>query len=819
MGSLLNDLLYAVRTARRSAGYALVVVAILGLGIGANAAFFGVVNAALLRPLDYADPNGLVALHEGFPDSQIDRSPFSPLDIEDLQREQQAFADLGAYRTVTFELTGDSSPTEVPGARTSAGVFRVLGVPPALGRTFSAEEDRVGGDVAVLSWALWQRQYGADPAIVGRSIRLDRRPYQVIGVMPRAFTFPQRGASANNEPADVWIPLTFTPIERLERGSGYNYSVVARLKPGTSIQMAQAHLDSLSRSIAENYPAAVRSAGFTPRLSVRTLREEISAQVRMPLLMLLGAGGFVLLVVCANVANLMLSRAVSRQLEFAVRTSLGAGRGQLLRLLLAEALVLSVGGAVVGILLAYWGVQAAPRVLTRSIPGLTDVTLDWRVVAFTVVVALVTALVFAVLPLVTLDRRSPADALRENTARSAGGRRSLLMQRAFVVSAVALSFVLLVGAGLLLRSFSALSAVDLGFRPEQVVTVSLVLPQSAYPTPATVNTFQRQLLGELTTVPGVRTAAIASDFPLMAGVESRRFQPDASAIAARVTPMTKLTWVRGPYFDTFGLTLLEGRFFTDAEHEENRQVVIVNQKLADRFWSGESAIGKRLKWGTSDSQYPWLTVVGVVSDVVDERIGTEAEVHAYEPYRQLPAVFLRRNIHAAVRTGSAAGLVSDLRAAVGRVDPQLATAAIEPMRQHVDDAYAPRRFGTWLLIAFAAGALLLAWVGLYGLLAYSTTRRRREIAVRLALGAHPQAVARMIVVQGIQLVAIGLAAGLLASSALMPLVSSLLYRTSRYDAVTFITVPLLVLVAALLACIVPAWRAARIAPLAALRAD
>ncbi len=816
--SVIQDLSYAARTFRHSPGFAVVVVLTLGLGLGANTAFFSVVNAALLRPLGYADEHRLVAVHEAFPDSHIERWPFSALDFEDLQRHQDAFEGVAAYRATSFELSGEA-PDRVQGAKVSASLFRTLGVNSVIGRTFDPAEDRPGVHVAILSWGLWQRRYGADPAIVGRSIRLDREPYTIIGVMPKTFGFPFRGPQANNEPADVWVPIAFTDRERVERGSNFTNSVVARLKRGVSLDMARAQLDVLAVRIAGNYPAAVRNAGFTPHLSALPLREEISGRSRFPLLMLLAAGGVVVLVACASVANLMLSRAAGRRREFAVRTALGARRGRLTQLLLCEALLLSAAGGALGVALAYWSVTAVPAVLTRSIPGSGDVPLDVRVLAFAAMTCLATSFIFAVLPAGTIDRRSPGDALREDTSRTTVGRRGLRMRQGSVISAVALAFVLLVGASLLVRSLSALLATDLGFREAQVVTASMTLPQTAYATPARVRGFHEALLSALSTAPEVRSASLSSDFPLTSS-DVRRFEPEGSAAAGRMTPMTKRTWVRGPYFETFGMTVRQGRFFSGEEHVEDRRVVIVNETLARRFWPGQDAVGKRLKWGTAQSQYPWLTVVGVVSDVADGPIGEEPDVHAYEPARQVPDFFLGRTVNVAVSAGgNTRALPMRIREEIRRLDPQLPIESLELMKQRVNDAFAPQRFSTRLIGAFAAIALLLASVGLYGLLAFWVAQQRQEIAVRIALGAEPRAVVRMVVGHGARPAIIGAAIGLVGSLLLTRFLTSFLYQTEPYDRLTFAAVPAVLMMVVLIACALPAWRATRFDPMTALRAE
>jgi predicted permease len=824
-GAFARDLRYAARMLRRSPVFTIVVVVTLALGIGANSAFFSVVNAVLIRPLGYADTHRLVSLSEGFPQAGIDHLLFSALDFDDLRNDQQSYDGVAAYRNVPFELTGGGTPERIMGAKVSAGLFDLLGVGPLAGRTFSAAEDRPGVNVAIVSWGLWQRRYAGAPALVGGQIQLDRQPYTVIGIMPRGFAFPRRGPQFNAEPADVWVPIAFSARERLERGSMHANSVIGRLKPGVSLEAARAELDVLSRRIAERYPPIVRNAGFSPKLSARFFREEVSGRFEAPLLMLLGAVGLILVIACANVANLVLSRTAVRTREFAVRTALGARRAQLMQQLLCEALLLAVAGGALGIGIAYLAIEAAPLVLVRSLPGLHDLAIDSRVLAFTAAISLATAVLFALLPVPMLDRRNPADPLRDD-ARSTDGVQRLNVQRGFVVLTVALACVLLVGAGLFIRSFAALTAIDLGFRPTRVLTASLTLPATFYRTSASVRTFQDSLATRLSALPGVRTVSLATDLPLTT-MEVRAFTPEGAASTATAVPTTNLTWVHGPYFETLGMTLVGGRFFSDDEHQQNRSVVIVNDRLARMAWPGQDPIGKRMKWGPAASQAPWLTVVGVIRDVTDGPIGTEPRVHAYEPFRQLPDFFLEgapnqfgRDLKVAMLAGGdPRGLAALLRQEVGKLDPALAIESIQAMDEQVGEVVAPQRFTSQLLATFAAMALLLASVGLYGVLAFATARRQKEIAVRMALGAERSAVIGMVIGQGARLVAAGLFAGLLTSLLLVRGVAALLYQPNPYDPMTFVIVPAVLAVAGFAACALPAWRAAGLQPTAALRGD
>jgi putative ABC transport system permease protein len=487
MSSFMYDLRHAIRTLRHHPGFCAVVVLTLGLGIGVNTATFSIVNAVLIRPLGFSEPERLVALHQGLPD--VEQAPFSPPDFLDLQRDQQSFEGVAAYLNVPFELSGTGEPIRIDGAKVSANLFSLLGAAPLLGRGITADEDRPGADVAVLSWGLWQRRYEGDRAILGRTVMLDRRPYTVIGVMSPEFEFPRRGPQSNNKPASLWVPMAFTDAQKQARGNEFNHGVIGRLKAGTSIEQARAEVEVLSQRINDNYSPALRNAGFSTRLSATPLQEEIVGRIERPLLLLLAAVGLVLLVTCANVANLVLSRAAARTREIAVRTALGSTRVRLLQLLLAEAVLLSVAGALLGVFTSRFIVAALPTVVAETLPAVRDISIDLRVLAFTAGIAIATSIVFALMPLVTAERRAPGAALQEEASRTTPGTRRHRVQASLVVSTVILAFVLLVGAGLFIRSFSAIMAIDAGFNAERVLTASLMLPRAGYGSAASVRAF------------------------------------------------------------------------------------------------------------------------------------------------------------------------------------------------------------------------------------------------------------------------------------------------------------------------------------------
>jgi predicted permease len=711
-----QDLLYALRTLRRNPAYATVVILTLGLGIGLNTATFSIVNAALIRPLGFAEPERLVALREHLQVRREENLNFSPPDFLDVERDKQSFEAVAAYVNVPFELSGRGEPIRIDGAKVSASLFSLLGVVPVVGRDFRREEDRPGMDVAVLSWGLWQSRYGGDRAIVGQTVTLDRRLYTVIGVMPAGFEFPRRGPRTNNQPASIWVPMAFTEAQRQARGNQHSHSVIARMKRGVSIDAARAELDVLARRINANYPPVLKNAGFTIGLSAAPLRDEIVGRMERALLLLLGAVGLVLLVTCANVATLVLSRAASRTREIAVRAALGASRARLMQLLLAEAVVFSTAGGLLGLAASRFMVGAVPASVTEALPAAQGISIDVRVLAFTGGIAIATSILFALIPLVTIDRRRDSLALQEGS-RSTPGLRRHRVQAGLVVSTVVLACVLLVTAGLFIKSFSALMKTDSGFNPDRVLTASLTLPPAGYRTAASVRGFHHALFTGASTLPGVRSAALMTDLPLER-YEHRVLSPEGIETKGGTPTTTNLSWVYGPYFQTLEIRLKSGRVFSDVETSEPRRVVIINERLARTFWPGQDAVGRRLRWGIDipENPNPWLTIVGVIADVADGPPGVEPFSHAYEPFSQFPDVvwnsgpgLFGRQIKLAVRTDSDPGaLASTVRGEITRIDRQLAIESIATMDDLLGEVVAPRRFSAMVLGGFAAGALLLA---------------------------------------------------------------------------------------------------------------
>jgi putative ABC transport system permease protein len=821
MRSLLYDLRQAVRSLIKAPGFTLVTVLTLALGIGANSAIFSLVNAVLLRPLGYPDAHRLMMIHEGMPQAGV-RFEVSPPDYLDLVAQQQSFSSIGAYRTRSQELSGGGEPEQVDGAEVTASVFDVLGVAAAQGRTFAPEEDQRQSGVAVISHDLWMRRFNGG-AVLGQPLVLDRRPYTIVGVMPPSFEFPRRGPPLNATPADVWLPLVFNPFERQARGMMYNHSVVARLRDGVSPAQAAADTAALANRIQANYPPELQKL-VTLQIHARPLDQELTGQVRRPLFFLLAAVGLVLLVACANVANLILSRSVARQREIGVRSALGAGRLRLFQVLLSEGILLAATGAALGLALAFWVLQAVPSALAAGLPSASDVPIDWRVVAFTSALAAGSAAVFALVPLIAGLRRDLSGLLREGSPRATGSRRQHQVQGALVVTSVAFAFVLLAGAGLLLRSFNRLIAAPSGVQAASVLTMQVRLPVTAYGTGPQVRTFYRALDERLRALPGVRAVAIASDLPLQPDGERRVFTAENS-VTGGVTSTVALTWVHGDYFGTFGVPLLRGRGFSSDEQRDNRRVAIVSRRIAETSWPGQDPIGKRLKWGPASSPAPWHTVIGMAGDVVDGAPGSEPVIHVYVPYTELPdaalgsplAGALRRFVIAVNADGDARALAGSARATVAALDPALPVSGVQTIAQLEHDRSAPQRFSALVVSGFGGVALLLAAIGLYGVLAFVVSQRRREIGVRLALGSTPGHVVGLILRKGMALVCAGLFVGAIAALAVARLLRTVLFETTVYDPVTFASVPFVLIAVTLVASFLPARRAAGVDPMIALR--
>jgi putative ABC transport system permease protein len=825
---LRQDIKYGLRSLGRNRGFAVVAITALAVGIGANAAIFSIVNGVLLKPLPYREPDRLVTIAEGFNAESRGKVGFSAPDFTIVRRATRAFDGIAAYRNVSYELSGRGPSERVVAARVSPELFPVLGVMPAIGHAFTAEDDATDAKVAVLSDALWTRAFARDPGIIGRTIGLDRQPYVVIGVMPEPFVFPPRGSNRNGEPASVYVPIAFTALERGSFGNMYNNSTVARIKPGMTLEQVNADLDAATPVVVAEYPASLQSVFAKLSFLAAPFNEAVVGHSRRLLLVLMGAVGMVLLICCADVANLMLTRAGARQRELVIRSALGATQVRVVRQLLTESFVLALGGAIVGLALGFGIMKVFLPMVGEALPRLEDVQLDNRVVAFTIALALVTPLLFGVLPALRSAVMSSSGVLTDSSRSTTPGRGRHRMLGTLVVAQCALALVLSVGAGLLIRSFIRLTHTDTGFHAEQVVNATMVLPSGRYARGAQVKTFYREAIDTAAALPGVISTGAASDRPL--NVRERRvFTPDPSSDQA-LSPNRAIanTWTVGRYFETLGIPLKAGRLFTDNDGQPGGQrVVIVSEMLARRYWPKGDAVGHQLKWGIESSPQPWMTIVGVVGDIKQGALDAEIVPQTYEPLTQAvpdnlgsPVVRFFSEVNLIVRSERPVpAVIGELSTALRRLDPELAISNVQPVVEIVDDSVKSQRFSTTLLTVFATVALLLAALGIYGVLANVVAQQTKEIGVRLALGAGSSSVLWLVLRRALTLSGIGVAIGLAGAVGLTRVMSGLLYEVQPHDAVTFVGALIGLALLVLLASLVPAWRASQVDPIVALRVE
>jgi predicted permease len=825
MQSLLHDLRYGVRHLSRAPLFSALVIATLALAIGANTAIFSVVNGVLLRALPYSQPERLVLLYESLGTPRP--FGFSAPDLAGFRERARSYDGLAAYRNGEFELSGVDQPERINSVRISASLMDVLGVPPALGRPFTTEEDTGRQPAAILSDGLWRRKFGADTSIVGKPVVLDRRAYTVVGVMPAGFTFPNRGPHLNNIPADVYVPISFTSGELGGFGSMYNNTVVARLKPGVTTQQAGAEAATVAKQIvAELYPAQLREMGLSPNIVVLPMRDEVVGDVRRILFVLLAAVGVVLLIACADIACLMLTRAAAREREMAIRTALGAGRWRVMRLVLIETGVLAVVGGAAGLALAWWGQRALLAAAPAIIPRAQDIGFDPRVLGFTIAASVTAALVCGLLPALEASRRESGTALKEGSRTGSSSVRQRRIFAGLVTVQFACAVVLLAAGGLLIRSFVRLMATDPGFKTDNVISAATSLPASSYPNGASVKTFYTTLLERVAAMPGVTAAGAATDLPLTVR-ERRAFTIENPSPASAPRSAVANDWVTGQYFEALGARVVRGRALGPSDTQTSEPVVVINETLARLYFPGEDPVNRRLAWGGAKTHGPWMRIVGVIGDVKQAGLAKATEIQTWQPWTQVPdgavannPTGIFRSLKLLVRSSvPPASLVPAIRQEVRALDPALPVTGIQTLEEIVGASGAPQRFNAALLGGFAGVALLLAALGIGGVLAISVSRRTQEIGIRLALGAHPGDVVRMVIRQGMLLAAAGLAIGLPCAFAVTRLLRSLLFETAPHDLVSFASATVLLCVVALAACAVPALRASRVSPITALRID
>jgi putative ABC transport system permease protein len=803
-----SDIQYALRNIAKKPLFYSVVVLTLALGIGANAAIFTVVNGVLLQPLPYPHPERLMMVWTHNPRQGFDKDVGTYPNFEDWRRASQSFERMSAYRGASVTLTGSGDPAQIRGARVTHEFFETMGVVPLQGRAFSSANGQAGGErVVIVAHGLWMRRFGTDASIIGRRIVLDGVPHEVIGVMPASFKHPAD--------AELWLPLA--PVGEFQalfgaRGS-YWLTIIGRLKPGVTWVAAQSEMDAIAGRLEKEYPS---NAGIGIRLV--SMHEELVGDVKRPLLILLGAVCFVLLIACANVANLLLTRAASRQRELAIRAALGADRGRLVRQLLTESVVLGLLGGAAGLMLATLSTDLLQTLAPAELPRLSDITLDRQVLAYAAGASVFTSFLFGLLPALHASRDLGGH-LKEGGRTGTDGRRGGRVRAALAVGELAIALVLLVGAGLLIRSFIALNSEDPGFATRGVLALRLNLPAAAYGEPARITGFYEQLVERLDALPGVESAGAGSSLllsrlPASAGINIEGRPPLPANARDIPVPYDSVT---PGYFSTLQIPLRRGRMFTRADAEQSQQVVMVNETFVRRFFPGEDPLGRRLTFeNPSRPGTRWQTIVGVVADTKRGGFEREPWAETYFPMRQAPDpqafLLLRTN-------GDPITLIAAAQAAVWSIDRNLAIASIRTVPELLAQRELNRRFTTLLLGVFASVALVLAIIGTYGVIADATAQRTQEIGIRIALGADRRMILRMVLISGLRIAATGLAIGVFGAFALTHVLSGLLFGVSARDPLTFVVVLGALLVVTLAACWIPARRAMQIEPVIALRGD
>ena len=812
MSDVTNDLRYAVRAFIRTPAFTAVALLTIALGIGATTAIFSVVNAVLLRPLPYPDADRIVQVWMDNRRSKLHEDIHSYPNFADLRDQNRVFSQMAAYFTSGYNITGgcqasDCEPQRVTALFSTPELFGVLGIAPTLGRAFTTEEDAPGRDgVVVLSHGLWTRLFASDRTIIGRTVRLNGRERTVIGVLPAGFAFPTRDT-------DVWVPLAVEDDDKQSRGAFWLYAI-ARLKPGIPFERAVSDLTGIASRLEQQYPAP--NTGYGVYL-VPLNEQVVGRTLRTSLWVMLAAVGAVLLIACANVANLMLSRAAVREREISVRVALGAARGRLVRQLLTESILLAVLGSALGIGLAWVGLRALTGLAPDDIPRLDQVRIDLTTLAVTLGVAAVTGIAFGLAPALHASRAGVAGALREGIRGGTGGRRAQRTRRVLVAAQVALVVVLLTGAGLLIRSFLHLQRVDLGFKPDHLLTLRFSLPGAKYPTPQARLAFEDALLERTRQLPGVQGAAYIQSIFLSTTPNSTNFTLEGREMTPEERNIdVPLDAVSPDYFRVMGIPLRRGRTFTATDNTDAPQVVIINESMAKRFWPNEDAIGKRFRYGGQASTAPVMTIVGVVADMRRTGVDRPVRYETFLPHTQR----ITNSLTLVARTaGDPLALVLAVRAQLRSMDPEQPVFEVASMDQLLSSMIAQRRFSMALLATFAALALVLGVVGVYGVTSYLVAQRTREVGVRLALGAQPAQVVRLVVRQGMLVALAGLGAGLVGALAAGRLMTGLLFGVSPYDVATLVGVTVVIGIATLVANWVPALRAARVDPLAALRSE
>ena len=800
---MLNDFRYALRQLIKAPSFTIVAILTLALGIGACTAIFSVVNTVLLRPLDYPDPDRLVIIRE----TQLPKFPefsVSPPNFIDWQKQAKSYEYLAATTSASLNLTGEGEPQRLIGVKATAHYFDVYGVKPVLGRMLLPEEDALGKNhVVVLSYGFWQRVFGGARDVVGRAVQLNGEPYQIVGVAPYGF-----GAASK---VDVWTPMAFKPDETANDARGGHYiNVYGRLKPGVTFDQAKAEMEVIAAQLAVQYPDPQKGWG----IFMMPLQDYSVREVKPVLYTLLGAVACVLLIACANLANLLLARATARHREISIRAALGAGRGRLVRQLLTESVVLAICGGIAGIILARWGLDGLLALAPTSLPRISEIHLDSGVLLFSLALSVVTGIAFGIAPALLAARTDMNEALKQGTRGSTEGGIRGRLRSALVVIEVVFALVLLGGAGLLARSFIQLAHVDPGFNPENATLLRLSLPQRKYAEPEQQTAFANALLERLKSLPGVQAVGLTHSMPLVGDYVLGFIIEGRPALDPSQEPSTNYYAVTPDYFRAMGIRLVRGRVFTAQDDAKAPRVAIINETMARQYFPNEDPIGKRIH--ITNGPQTWREIVGIVGDIKQYGVDKATSAQSYEPFAQVPFT----SLNVVIRTsGSSAALLGSLRPAVYAVDKDQPVGAIRPLEEIMAESIARQRFAMTLLTVFSAVALIIAAVGIYGVMAYNVVQRTGEFGIRMALGAQQGDVLRLVLSQGGKLIGLGLVIGLVATLAASYAMRSILFNTSAYDPLTLATITLVLAAVALVACFFPANRATKVNPIEALRTE
>jgi predicted permease len=812
METLLQDLRYGARMLSKHPGFTFIAVFTLALGIGANTAIFSVVNTVLLRPLPFRDPHQLALAFKWDRQKGFLENSTSAADFVEWRDQNQVFDKIAAFVNSAHLLTGVGEPEPISSAHVSANFLDLLGAQPMLGRGFLPEEEKRGAPVVILSHSLWQRRFGSDPGLLGKSLTLNGRNFTVVGVMPAGFNFPRTELGFGADQREIWQPLYIDAIGRSVQGRGNMFYAIARLKPNVTLEQAQAEMTAIAHRIERQHPDT--NTGMDVNLV--PAHERMVGRVRLALLALLGAVGFVLLIACANVTNLLMVRASSRRREIAIRMAVGASRARIIRQLLTESVMLSLAGGAIGLLLAFWGVRLLASIGPNDIPRLNEARVDLWVMSFTLTISFVTALLFGLAPAAQVSKAKFNESFKEANRGLAWGSGQRYTSGLLVISEIALALVLLVGAGLLIKSFLNLLRVNPGFNPENVLTIPLSLPPAVYREGRQQTAFFEQALRRIEALPGVRVAGVTSSTPLGGSTRGSNFSiQEQPPIPPGARPNATLYAVSTKYFEAMGIPLLGGRGFTEMDAQDAARVVIINETLARRFFPEGDAIGKHLMIEAPVPGEPTpLEIVGIVGNVKHFGLERESGPQIYEPYLQHPYPGMTLVVRASPDPLSLAPAIrSELRA----LERNLLISGITRMEDRVAGGARSRGFNTLLMAVFAAVALTLAAVGLYGVLSHSVSQRRQEIGIRMAMGARSRDVLKLVVGQGMKLSLIGVAVGLAGAFGLTRLMAQLLFEARPTDSLTFALGAAMLIAVALVACYIPARRATKVDPIVVLR--